>query len=65
MSKFISEENKRMLASWARSYLAASLAVVMSGSTDIKAIFWAGVAAVAPVVLRWLNPKDAAYGRTE
>ena len=53
---------KPLLASWARSFLAAAIAVYMAGVTDTKAILTAGAAAVLPVVLRWLNPKDAAFG---
>ena len=53
---------KPLLASWARSFTAASLAVYMAGVTDPKAILTAGAAAVLPVVLRWLNPKDTAFG---
>ena len=56
-------ELKPMLASYARSFIAASLAVYMAGITDPKAILSAGVAAVVPVFMRWLNPNDAAYGR--
>jgi hypothetical protein len=53
---------KPMLASWARSFLAAGVAVYMAGVTDPKAIFSAGAAAVLPVILRYLNPKDTAFG---
>ena len=56
------ENLKALAASWARSFLAASIAVYMAGVTDPKAIFTAGAAAVLPVVLRWLNPKDSAFG---
>lgn len=56
------EKSKALLASWARSFLAAAIAVYMAGVTDPKAIATAGVAAVLPVVLRWLNPKDSAFG---
>jgi hypothetical protein len=42
--------------------MAASLAVYMSGNQDPKAIGMAGLAAVLPVILRWLNPKDSAFG---
>jgi hypothetical protein len=56
-------ELKPMLASYARSFIAASLAVYMAGVTDPKAILSAGVAAVVPVLMRWLNPKDTVYGR--
>jgi hypothetical protein len=58
------EKLKALLASWARSFLAASIAVYMAGVTDPKAILTAGAAAVLPVVLRWLNPKDTAFGST-
>lgn len=53
---------KAIAASWARSFLAAGIAVYMSGNTDIKAIGSAGLAAVLPVILRYLNPNDAAFG---
>ena len=53
---------KAIAASWARSFMAASIAVYMSGNTDLKAVGSAGLAAVLPVVLRYLNPNDAAFG---
>jgi len=56
---------KAMAASWLRSFLAAGLAVYMAGVTDPKAIVMAGIAAVAPVILRYLNPKDAAFGNND
>jgi hypothetical protein len=56
------KEAKALAASWARSFVAASLAVYMSGISDPKSIAMAGVAAVVPVIMRWLNPKDSAFG---
>jgi hypothetical protein len=53
---------KPMAASWARSFLAASLAIYMAGVTDPKAVASAGLAAVLPVILRWLNPNDSSFG---
>jgi hypothetical protein len=53
---------KAMAASWARSFLAASVAVYMAGVTDPKAIASAGLAAVLPVIVRWLNPNDTSFG---
>jgi hypothetical protein len=53
---------KAMAASWARSFLAASVAVYMAGVTDPKAIASAGLAAVLPVIVRWLNPNDKGFG---
>jgi hypothetical protein len=56
------KDAKALAASWARSFVAASLAVYMSGISDPKSIAMAGVAAVVPVIMRWLNPKDSAFG---
>lgn len=56
------KEMKSLAASWARSFLAAGLAVYMAGVTDPKAIFGAGLAAVLPVLLRFLNPNDQNFG---
>ena len=53
-----------MAASWARSFLAASIAVYIAGVTDIKTIAGAGLAAVLPVILRYLNPADKSFGST-
>ena len=56
------KEIKVMAASWGRSFLAAVLAMYMAGITDPQTLAMGGVAAIAPVILRWLNPKDAAFG---
>ena len=56
------KEAKALAASWARSFLAASLALYATGETDPKKLLTAGAAAVIPVIIRWLNPKDAAFG---
>jgi len=56
---------KQIAASWARSFLAAMITVYIAGVTDPKAILMGGIAAVAPVALRYLNPKDSAFGLTE
>lgn len=53
---------KPLAASWARSFMAASIALYMAGETDPKKIGMAGLAAVLPVILRWLNPNDSAFG---
>jgi len=56
-----------MLKSWARVFLAAVVAAVMTAMTtnvwDWRAIGFAGLAAVLPVILRWLDAGDPAYGR--
>jgi hypothetical protein len=56
------EQAKSLAASWGRSFLAAALALYMAGVTDPKTLAMAGIAAVAPVILRWLNPSDASFG---
>ncbi len=62
--------NKAMLASWSRSFLAAALSAFVATGGDVfsldldgaKAILTAGVVAILPVVLRYLNPSDTAFG---
>lgn len=56
---------KPMAASWARSFLAAAVALAMTGETNIKMLANAGLAAVLPVILRYLNPNDSAFGVTK
>lgn len=57
------EKIKALLASWSRSFIAGSLAVYMAtGETDPKKLGLAGIAALAPVLMRWANPNDAAFG---
>lgn len=63
--ELLSEKNKQMLLSYARSCVAAGLAVYMTGNTDPGDIAKAAVAAILPVVIRWANPKDPAFGRTK
>jgi hypothetical protein len=55
------ENAKAIVASWLRSYVAAALAVYMSGG-DLKAMAMGGVAAIVPVIIRYCNPNDAAFG---
>lgn len=69
----MSDQNKAIFASWGRSFLAACLAQFIAlggGAFDLsadgfKSIASAGLAAVVPVILRWLNPKDYAFGNIE
>ena len=56
------KEAKAIVASWARSFLAAALSLYMAGVTDPKTLGMAGMAAVVPVILRWLNPNDQSFG---
>lgn len=52
-----------MLGSYARSFLGAALALYLAGETDSKKLLAAGIAAVLPPLMRWLNPNDKAFGR--
>ena len=58
------KQAKSMAASWGRSFMAAVLALYMAGVTDPRTLGMAGIAAVVPVILRWLNPHDASFGST-
>ena len=58
------EQAKALAASWGRSFMAAALALYMAGEQDPKTLAMAGVAAVASVILRWLNTNDKAFGYT-
>lgn len=49
--------------SWFRVFAAAVLAQALAGITDPSLLLNAGVAAVVPVILRWLDPDDKVYGR--
>jgi len=52
----------KIAASYLRSFLAAALALYLAGETDPKKLGAAGVAAVLPPILRWLNPNDSGFG---
>lgn len=53
---------KAMAASWLRSSLAGALAVYMSGNTNPKDLALGLFAGIVPVLARWANPKDSAFG---
>ena len=55
---------KALASSYGRSALSAVLAVYMTGNTDASDLAKAGIAALLPPLLRWLNPKDHAFGRS-
>ena len=56
------KELKLIAASYGRSALAGALAVYMSGETDPKKLAWGLWAGVVPLLMRYLNPKDLAFG---
>jgi apolipoprotein N-acyltransferase len=62
----MNQQTAAVLASWARVFLTAVLAGVATAITtnvwDWRALLFAGLAAVIPVVMNWLSPKDPRYG---
>lgn len=59
-------EHKSMIASYARSAIGAALALYLARPNDVtvRDLVAAAIAAVAPPLLRWLNPADPAFGRS-
>lgn len=63
MSKQLdTKQLKAMGASYGRSVLGAGIALYMAGVTDPADLWTALVAALAPVLLRAVNPNDKAFG---
>ena len=56
------EQILNALGTFGRAFLAAAMALYMTGNTNPKDLVAAGVAAVAPVILKALNPSDASFG---
>ncbi|QGH73548.1 MAG: toxin [Podoviridae sp. ctDWo9] len=59
---YISKQTKRLVASYARAALAACFAVAATGSATKDDYIKAALAAVLPPLIRWINPKDTAFG---
>jgi hypothetical protein len=54
---------KAMLASYGRSVLGAASTLYLAGVTEPQDLVWSLVGAIAPVVIRYINPNDSAFGR--
>jgi hypothetical protein len=59
----LSPKQHAALLSYARSVLAAVLAVISTGNYTPEDLLKAAIAAILPPLIRWANPKDAAFGR--
>ena len=59
----LSPKQRAALVSYARHVLGAMLAVAATGNYQLEDLAKAAVAALIPPVLRWINPKDEAFGR--
>ena len=57
-------KDKAMLASYARSLVGALVAVYSTGTTDPRDFAKGAIAAIIPPLMRWVNKKDEAFGRT-
>ena len=62
MDKLLTPKNKAMLASYARSVLGAGLSTYVA-TQDLKLTLNALWAAALPVLMRYLNSNDPAFGR--
>jgi len=59
----LNKKQKAMLASYGRSVVGAAASLYVAGVTDPKDLWAALVGALIPVVARYINPKDPAFGR--
>lgn len=62
MENILTPQVKAILSSWARSFVAAAVALYSAGETDPIVLVNAGFAAVVPVAIRFFNKKDPAFG---
>ena len=56
------EQALAALGTYGRAFLATATALYMTGNTNPKDLIAAGVAAVAPVILKALTPSNQEYG---
>ena len=59
----LTPQQKAALTSYARSVVAAVIAVASTGNYAPDDLGKAALAALLPPLMRWANPKDAAFGR--
>lgn len=59
----MNKQLKAMLASYGRSVLGAATTLYLAGVTEPQDLIWSLVGAIAPVVIRYVNPNDPAFGR--
>lgn len=58
----LSEQQKAMVASYARSAVGAIVAVYATGNHNVSDLAKAAIAALLPPLMRFVNPKDNAFG---
>jgi hypothetical protein len=57
------EQDKAMMASYARSLVGALVAVYSTGTVDPRDYAKGAIAAIIPPVMRWVNKNDKGFGR--
>jgi len=60
----ITVKDKAMVASYIRSLVGALVAVYSTGATNPTDYAKGAIAALIPPIMRWVNKKDEAFGRT-
>ncbi len=63
MNVKLSASQQAALTSYARSVIAAVIAVASTGNYAPDDLGKAALAALLPPLMRWANPKDVAFGR--
>ena len=48
---------------WLKSFVAGSVAVLITSDYNVESALKAGLAAVLPMIYAWANTKDTRYGR--
>lgn len=59
----MNEQLKKALASYGRSAIGAGTAMYAAGITDPQTLAYSLLGAIVPVLMRAINPADAAFGR--
>jgi hypothetical protein len=59
----MNEQLKKALASYVRSAIGAGTAMYAAGITDPQTLAYSLLGALVPVLMRAVNPNDAAFGR--
>lgn len=52
-----------VLEDWCKTFVAGSVAVLITSEYDVTNALKAGLAAVLPLIYAWANTKDHRYGR--
>ena len=52
-----------MLEDWAKSFVAGSVAVLITSGYNVDSALKAGLAAVLPMIYAWANTSDRRYDR--